>query len=175
MNTKKVMKNLKKNKVAILVALFVILFLGGFFTGKVVFEEKVISIPSNIMSTFNDIYNNNTEETVLCLVGSKTLGGWEIKDVIRPNIIQTDYNIMTYESCGALERDDIIGSWHNHNEGLCELSDSDIFAFGEDYAQYKLPLAIVQCDINKIGIFTKEIINQEGYTFEQDSLNYEII
>ena len=44
---------------------------------------------------------------------------------------------MEYESCGSNPAyKNVIGFWHNHNQGLCELSDSDMFAFGGDYYKY---------------------------------------
>ncbi len=168
------MKNLRKNKVIIVSLLVLILFMGGFFTGKVVFQEKKVTIPEHILNEFNSIYEQEQEETILCLVGERNLKGWKIIDTISPEIISNGENTIEYESCGTLNRNDIIGTWHNHKNGLCELSDSDIFAFGQDYAIYKIELSMVQCDRNRIGIFTKDIINREGYTFEQDTLEFEV-
>lgn len=172
---KKIMKNVRKNRVIILSLLIVILFLGGFFTGKVIFEEKKVLIPKEILGEMNRIYENEKEETVMCVIGKSVLKGWEVTEIIKPRIIETSDNRVEYESCGTLIRKDVMGMWHNHKNGLCELSDSDIFAFGQDYSKYGLKISMVQCDDNRMGIFTKDIINQQGYTFEQDSLSIEVI
>ena len=104
------------------------------------------------------------------------LEGWKIVNTYKPNILNSSFNSMEYETCGSVQSyKNVIGSWHNHRNGLCELSDSDMFAFGGDYYKYGIELAMVQCDGNRIGIYSKDIINAEGYTFEQDSMKYEVV
>lgn len=164
------------SKVTIILIIILILLMGGYITGRAIFSEKKVFISQYILNQFNAEYNNNAEETVLCLLGDRVLEGWRITNTYKPRIINTSLNSMEYESCGADKSyNNVIGFWHNHNKGLCELSDSDMFAFGGDYYKYNIELSIVQCDDNRMGIYTKDIINAEGYTFEQDSLKYEVV
>ncbi|MDD5133512.1 MAG: hypothetical protein PHD81_04760 [Candidatus Nanoarchaeia archaeon] len=170
------MKNKNGNKISIATILIILFFISSYVTGRAVFQERVVEIPQNIMTDFNNIYENNQEETTRCVRGEKTLEGWKISNIYEPTIISTQVNTMKYEACGSDHRyADVIGTWHMHPRGLCELSDSDMFSFGGDYYQYGLELTIVQCSINKMGIFSKDIIFAEGYTFEQDSMKYKII
>lgn len=169
------MSNMGK-KATIILIFILILLMGGYITGRAIFSEKKVFISQYVLNQLNAEYNSNTEETVLCLLGDRVLEGWRITNTYRPRIINTSLNIMEYESCGANnEYKNVIGFWHNHKNGLCELSDSDMFAFGGDYYKYGIDLAVVQCADNRMGIFTKDIINNEGYTFEQDSLKYEVV
>ena len=170
------MKNKASSKATIIILLIAILLIGGYITGKAVFSEKKLFVSQFILNQFDAEYENSNEETVLCLLGEKTLEGWRVTNTYKPRIINTSINSMEYESCGSdPSYTNVIGFWHNHNGGLCELSDSDMFAFGGDYYKYGIEIAVVQCDSNRMGIYTKDIINAEGYTFEQDSLKYEII
>ncbi|MDD5649852.1 MAG: hypothetical protein PHF86_05435 [Candidatus Nanoarchaeia archaeon] len=169
------MKNKVGSKATIVLLIISILLVGGYITGRAVFSERKVMLSDYILNQFNAEYNSNEQETVLCLIGDKTLEGWRITNTYKPTIMNTSLNSMEYESCGANSAyKNVIGFWHNHKNGLCELSDSDTFAFGGDYYKYGIELAIVQCDTNRMGIFTKDVINDEGYTFEQDSLKYEI-
>ena len=164
------------SKATIILIFILILLMGGYITGRAIFSEKKVFVSQYVLNQFDAEYSSNEQETVLCLIGERILEGWKITNTYKPRIINTSLNMMEYESCGASnEYKNVIGFWHNHNRGLCELSDSDMFAFGGDYYKYGIELALVHCDVNRMGIFTKDIINAEGYTFEQDSLKYEVI
>ena len=164
------------SKATVILIFILILLMGGYITGKAIFSEKKVFVSQYVLNQFSAEYSSSIQEAILCLTGERILEGWKITNTYKPRIINTSINMMEYESCGAnKEYKNVIGFWHNHNNGLCELSDSDMFAFGGDYYKYGIELALVQCDTNRMGIFTKDIINAEGYTFEQDSLKYEII
>lgn len=163
------------SKATITILIISILLFSGYITGRAVFSEKKLLVSDYIINQFNAEYNSNEDETVLCLIGERILEGWRITNTYKPTIINTSLSSMEYESCGSNSAyKNVVGFWHNHNQGLCELSDSDMFSFGGDYYKYGIELAIVQCDSDRMGIFTKDVINNEGYTFEQDSLKYEV-
>ncbi|MBS3155053.1 hypothetical protein J4404_00985 [Candidatus Woesearchaeota archaeon] len=170
------MKNYGGSKATIVLMIISILLVGGYISGRAVFSEKKVFISPYIFNQLNAEYEANTDEVVLCLVGERVLEGWKIVNTYKPNILNSSFNSMEYETCGSVQSyKNVIGSWHNHRNGLCELSDSDMFAFGGDYYKYGIELAMVQCDGNRIGIYSKDIINAEGYTFEQDSMKYEVV
>lgn len=170
------MKNKNGNKISIVTVLIVLFFISSYVTGRAVFQERIIEIPQNIIDDFNNIYESNPEETTRCLRGEKTLEGWKITNIYEPEILNTQVNTMKYIACGSDKKyADVIGTWHIHPKGICELSDSDMFSFGGDYYQYGLELSLIQCATDKLGIFSKDIIFSEGYTFEQDSMKYKII
>lgn len=164
------------SKATIILIIILILLIGGYVTGRAVFSERKLFVNDYVMNQFNAAFQDNEEETVLCLIGERILEGWRVTNTYKPVIISDSLNTMEYESCGSNPSyKNVIGFWHNHKNGLCELSDSDLFAFGGDYYKYGIEISVVQCDSNRMGIYTKDVINAEGYTFEQDSLPYEII
>ncbi len=164
MNTKLVFLSI------IVVSMFLI---GGFITGKVIQENTKVYISDDIIKTLNNEYNSNINEKVVCLTGTKDLFNYHINGYYLPEIKNSNAEQVEYEACGSDSlHKDVIATWHNHINGACVLSDSDLFSFGGDYFSYGVKLQIVQCDVDKLGIFDKNTIYKQGTLSEEDGLAY---
>src|SRR3990167_1347875 len=70
------------------------------------------------------------------------------------NLSREQTNFKDYNECNNLEDSNVLGIVHSHPNGLCILSDEDIYIFGLTHYTLNHSISMVICGKDRFGIYT---------------------
>ncbi len=115
------------------VALGIYFFSTNFYTLSNVYTESKVIMDKNVKDGLDAIYLTAEVEIPVCLGGIITADGIIIDEFQETEIIRSNATSARYVSCPSyIGTRKVIGTIHNHNNGVCRLSETDIKTYSGD-------------------------------------------
>lgn len=142
----------------ILIVVFLLLLGGAGYVGYYYFfvlhgEVNSVSIPQYIVDNLNERYQQaqGLHEFAFCLKGKIQDGVAMVNSYEEAEVVS--YGDLTLHAKCPLN---IIGTIHNHNEGICSLSPQDVYTFGKSDHEI---IGII-CGQDNVYFYTSNNLNQ---------------
>lgn len=90
-------------------------------------NDMTIIIDPEVKIELDNIYDRAEVEIPVCLLGEESENNILIKQIMMPEIIQSNSTTSMYVSCmSEIKGLSVIGTIHNHPNGICALSPDDV-------------------------------------------------
>lgn len=136
-----------------------------------------IVFDTEVMESMNEKFlETNDHEFIVCLSGYRDHDTVYIDDYYYPYQVSASTEGVAYTSCNAkptlleffgsffIGQKEVYGTMHNHANGVCRPSETDVYTFGHTYDWV---MGII-CGVNEVVVYTPDSLSESIPAYAQD-------